>query len=125
MKSITYTFVKPIPSKKNSKQIFKNRSGKMFISSSSNYKDWQRIELMLIKSKIKERNISKCSIDYCFYSPNKRTWDISNKLESVNDLLVDAGILIDDNYKVLSSMIVSYNGIDKDKYCEITINYGA
>jgi Holliday junction resolvase RusA-like endonuclease len=123
MKSITYTFVKPIPSKKNSKQIFKNKSGKMFISSSSNYKDWQRIELMLIKSKIKERNISKCSIDYCFYSPNKRTFDISNKLESVNDLLVDAGILIDDNYNVLSSMIVSYNGIDKDKYCEIKINY--
>lgn len=123
MKSITYTFTTSIPSKKNSKQIFKNKSGRMFIFSSSNYKDWQRIELLLIKSKIKERNISKCSIDYSFYSPNKRTWDLSNKIESVNDLLVDAGILIDDNYNVLSSMIVSYNGIDKDKYCEIRINY--
>lgn len=123
MKSITYTFVKPIPSKKNSKQIFKNKSGKMFISSSSDHKDWQRTEFFLVKSKIKERNIKRCTIDYNFYSPDEKAWDLSNKVESINDLLVDAEVIVNDNFKILYGMTVFYNGIDKDKYCEIRINY--
>lgn len=41
----------------------------------------------------------KVTINYVFYCQDLRRRDVSNMLESINDLLVDVGILKDDDWK--------------------------
>lgn len=93
-----------IPSKKNSKRIFKNRStGKLFITASSAYKAWQaktkplmeRQKLLMIEP-ITSPFID-CSITIYINDTGKKSYDLSNKAESILDCLVDAGVLADDN----------------------------
>ena len=50
-------------------------------------------EIRPIKHRIK--------VDYVFTPKDRRLFDISNKIESINDLMVDLGIIEDDNYKFL------------------------
>jgi len=52
-----------------------------------------------------EKRILKCeSITYHFTFPDKRVRDLSNAVEGINDALVLAGVLKDDNWKVTGSM---------------------
>lgn len=95
-----------IPSKKNNKQIFKNsNTGKPLITSSKNYKAWHQIssyQINLQKSAIKKVKfpIQKCNFIRVtlFYGTNHRS-DNTNKVESIHDLLVDTGVLQDDDWK--------------------------
>ena len=62
-------------------------------------------------------------IHLTIYSENKRKFDLTNKAESIMDLLVDAGILLDDNYEVVPKLILEYGGQDKENpRCEIQIH---
>ena len=52
-----------------------------------------------------ERRILKCeSITYQFSFPDKRVRDLSNAVEGINDALVKANVLKDDNWKITGSM---------------------
>lgn len=92
-------------SKKNNQQIFFNRhTGKSFITPSKQYKEYEQNALWFIPK-------GRC-IDYpvnvkcLFYMPTKRLCDLTNMLEAVDDVMVKAGLLKDDNYKI----IVSHDG---------------
>lgn len=92
-------------SKKNNQQIFFNRrTGKPFITPSKQYKEYEQKALWFIPK-------GRC-IDYpvnvkcLFYMPTKRLCDLTNMLEAVDDVMVKAGLLKDDNYKI----IVSHDG---------------
>lgn len=50
-----------------------------------------------------------------FYVENKRKADLSNKAESIMDLLVDASVIEDDNFFVVPRLILNYKGQDKEK----------
>ena len=45
--------------------------------------------------------------------PDARKTDLSNKVESINDLLVKYGLLEDDNRNVIKELKVVCNGVDK------------
>lgn len=60
-----------------------------------------------------ERQIS--SIELIFYPSTKRKADATNKAESVMDLLVDAGIIEDDNWFVVPKVELQFGGVDKEK----------
>jgi Holliday junction resolvase RusA-like endonuclease len=48
--------------------------------------------------------------------------DLTNKAESIMDLLVDAGVLQDDNWNVVPEVILRCKGIDRtNPRAEITI----
>lgn len=84
-----------IPSKKNSR--INTRSGRSFPS--KRYTEWHEyagMQLLGIKP-IKE----KIKVSYTFIPQDKRKFDVSNKIESINDLFVDMGIIEDDNYTFL------------------------
>lgn len=49
-----------------------------------------------------------------FYPSTRRRSDLTNKAESIMDLLVDAGILEDDNWFVVPKVTLLFGGIDKD-----------
>ena len=49
------------------------------------------------------------------YPPDKRLFDISNRAESLMDLLVDAKIIEDDNYKIVPELLIKFGEIDREK----------
>lgn len=62
-------------------------------------------------------------ITLTFYPQSKRKSDLTNKAESVMDLLVDCGVLTDDNWFVVPSLTLKFGGADKENpRVEITIN---
>ena len=109
------------PSKKNNRICFV-RNGKMMNIPSARYKEWHASAIEQLKSyndgiigDIKEVTLK-------FYAPDKRANDLSNKAESIMDLLVDRHILEDDNWFVVPKLIIEFKGIDKDApRCEIFI----
>ncbi len=92
-------------SKKNHQQILINRkTGKPFISPSKQYKDYERDAMWFIP---KDRQIDyPCNVKCLFYMPTRRLCDLTNMLEAVDDVMVKAKLLKDDNYKI----IVSHDG---------------
>ena len=49
------------------------------------------------------------------FAKDKRRFDLSNRFESVADLLVDCGVLADDSVDVLPDVRMIYGGIDRTK----------
>ena len=102
-----------IPSKQNSKKIVRNGSRVRLISSDA-YKSWHTdATIQLYKQRVKAVGIEHCSIELDIYFPDMRVADLTNKAESVMDLLVDFGVLKDDNWKVVHSVTIK-GDIDRD-----------
>lgn len=108
-------------SKKNSQRILKNKkTGKRFISPSEQYKQYERDAMYFIPR-------GHC-IDYpvnvkcLFYMPTRRKVDLTNLLEAIDDIIVKAGLLADDNYTIIESHDGSRVYYDKENpRTEITI----
>lgn len=102
MKEINFTVPLPPISKKNSQQILVNRStGKPFIMPSKKYKEYESAALWYIP---KEKQINTaCNVKCLFYMPTKRKCDLTNLLEAIDDILVKAGLLADDNFTIIES----------------------
>lgn len=50
-----------------------------------------------------------------FFNRDKRRHDLDNMASSVLDLMVDAGLIVDDTCLVVKSVQLSYQGVDKEK----------
>ncbi len=110
------------PSKKNAKQIVYVK-GRPLIISSKDYKQWHEEQMWFLKSKRLKPFTEPVRVRIESYSENKRKYDLSNKAESILDLLVDAGILPDDNYSVVPELTLLYKGVDKESpRSEVTID---
>jgi len=108
------------PSKKNSIGLM-FRGGKMFKFPNSRYQSWHKDAIKTIKTPTKRLDKVEL-VHLTIYGDTRRKFDLSNKAESIMDLLVDAGILLDDNYEVVPKLILEYGGISKENpRCEIEI----
>lgn len=102
-----------IPSKKNSKQIVFIK-GRPLLIASKKHKEWHKEQsIMLVKHRIPEP-IEQCKIHLSFYAPDKRHADLSNKTESILDLLVDNHIITDDNWFVCPHLTLELIEVDKE-----------
>ena len=54
------------------------------------------------------------SVKCLFYIKSARKYDLTNLLEAVDDVMVKAGLLTDDNYKIIASHDGSRVLVDKD-----------
>lgn len=110
-----------IPSKKNSKRwIF--RGNKKFLVPSLNHEKWhQEIISSLKKREIPLiKNIKSVKIE--IFPKTKRKADLTNKAESIMDILVDSNIIIDDNWFEIPEVTLRLGDISPDKpraYIEI------
>ncbi len=124
MADIRFTIYGRIPSKKNSKIIICRGNRPMLIPSKS-HKYWHEEQSWKLKEtkRIIKKPLDLCPIIYIdFYSPDSRRSDISNKVESIMDLLVDNEIIQDDNWFICPILVLRFCGIDKDNpRAEITI----
>lgn len=108
-------FTVPLPpiTKKNHQRILKNfRTGKPFVAPSEQYKSYEAQALWFIPKGV--------CIDYpvnvkcLFYMPTRRLCDLTNLEESIDDIMVRAGLLKDDNYNIIAGHDGSRVLYDKD-----------
>lgn len=116
MKEVVAKFTIPIPpiTKKNHQRILKNRrTGKNFVAPSEQYEQYEAAALWYIPKRGTPIDFP-VNVKCLFYMPNNRQCDLTNHLESIDDIMVTAGILKDDNYKILVSHDGSRVLVDKD-----------
>ncbi len=102
------TILGRIPSKKNSR--INTRSGRSFPS--AKYTAWHKdASSQLIGQKAIPIG---SSLQLNFYFPDNRRTDLSNKTESIMDLLVDNGFLEDDCWQVVPSLTLQGMEVDKE-----------
>lgn len=66
--------------------------------------------------------IEKAEIKATIYFPNRIRADLSNKFESIGDLLVDAGIIKDDKWECVPRIEIVSGGVDtKNPRAEVEI----
>jgi Holliday junction resolvase RusA-like endonuclease len=98
-----------IPSKKNSKQVFRNR-----LFPSKNYIAWQKEMMQYLQDEYGQlRTYDSCEIKMTIFFPDRRKSDLTNKAESIMDLLVDFWILKDDSHDVVYTLHLHSGWVDK------------
>lgn len=103
-----------VPSQKNGKQIFINkRTGKRFITSSQNVKNWQEQALWQLKGQTPIVGYP-VALTMIFKYDSKHRHDLDNSASTVLDILVKAGLLEDDNTSYVETLTLQYGGVDKD-----------
>ncbi len=96
------------PSKKNSR--INTRSGRSFPS--AKYTAWHKdASIQLITQEAPQ--ISSSDITLTFWMPDNRRCDLTNKAESIMDLLVDSALIIDDCWQEINPIHLYCEGVDK------------
>lgn len=112
------------PAKKNSRVITR-RGGKILNIPSQIYRKWHDDALWQIEEMKIPESKPNYSITYYFWFKDKRKHDLDNAQASVNDLLKDAGVIIDDDSKLLVETHCYYMGVSKENpRVEIEISSG-
>lgn len=110
-----------IPSKKNSRCLFV-RGGKLFNIPSKAYAAWHKQAITQLLPYKNEDNTVFSTARLRIWAPDKRAADLSNKTESIMDLLVDAKIIEDDNWWIINNLTLEFMGVDKvNPRCDITL----
>lgn len=113
MKNTLITIPGDVPSKKNSKQII-YRGGRSFIISSNKFLSWHKMTLQHLQAHYRGLKVENLdSITMIIFPSSKRKSDLSNKFESIADLLVDAGVIEDDNWFIMPKVHLIFGGVDK------------
>ena len=121
---VTYTIRLTPVSKKNSMRILTNRNtGKYFIAPSEQYKQYEAKAVWFLRPRPPKPIDYPVNVQMLFYMPTKRRVDLVNLEEAVLDIMVQAGILADDNSNIVASMDGSRVLYDKQRpRTEITIH---
>lgn len=91
-------------SKKNSQEIHINcRTGKPFVSQGKLYKQFEA-ECGYYLLKFKKNISTPINLKCTFYVKDKRKRDIVNLLNAIQDILVEYGVIADDNYNIVKSV---------------------
>lgn len=105
----------PITKKNSMRIMHSSKTGKPFIMPSQKYMDYEAEAVWHCKRVGVQRPIEEpVEVKCLFYMPTRRRVDLTNLLESIDDVLVKTGVLKDDH----SGIIVSHDGsrvlYDKD-----------
>ena len=88
--------------KKNSQQIIKARGHSMIIPSAQ-YRRYEQECLVQIPDEARQRIDSAVNMQCEYYMPTRRRVDLCNLLGATCDILVAAGVLEDDNCRIVAS----------------------
>ena len=107
----------PLPPTSNSAYPNNPKIGRRFLSSEG--KAWK--DLAAWKMKATREKFERCSITIRLFFPDKRRRDIGNFIKLPIDALMDAGVIVDDNWVVNPELHV-YGELDKgDPRVEIEV----
>jgi Holliday junction resolvase RusA-like endonuclease len=101
--------------KKNHQRILKNRStGAHFVAPSEQYENYEAAALWYVPRRSAPIDIP-VNVKCVFYIPTARACDLTNLLEAIDDIMVKAGLLKDDNYKIIAAHDGSRVYVDKNR----------
>lgn len=109
-----------IPSKKNWRSVFNGR-----LITNKSFALWEKLQLVALKEQevIPMGFNEPLEIRYAFRWPDERKTDMSNKIESINDMFVKYWLLEDDNQTIIKCIKSISMWKDKNNpRCEIFIN---
>lgn len=110
--------------KKNSQVIARGRGGRPFIMQSKDYQLYEAQSTNILKQNIKNIIMTKKDempinypVNICalYYRATRRRVDLVNLSEALCDVLVNAGVLADDNFQIVASMDGSKVLIDRER----------
>ena len=99
-----------IPSKKNSRNIFR-RDGRIFNIPSKEYERWHQNAGLHLLGKKAHDDVKM--VELRFFMPDIRKTDLTNKAESIMDLLVDSKILFNDSWQCVPEIHLIAEGVDR------------
>ena len=102
MKIILYG--RPITKKNSGRIVMAGRYPKLLPSKA--YVDYEKDCLLQITGKYKKMLSGAYNVKCLYYMPTRHRVDLTNLLNATNDILVEAGVLEDDNCKI----VVSHDG---------------
>lgn len=121
MKTTKFTIKGRIPSKKNSRIIIMGKK-RPFSIPSTKYKEWHKQATLQIQEIKSITNIQEVAI--LIHFPDNRKADLTNKAESIMDLLVDNKIIADDCWQEIPTINLISMGVDKENpRAEVIITY--
>lgn len=77
---------------------------------SAKYVEWHKAAAPQVP---RVKQVTPTAVRITLYSPTAAVYDLTNKAESIMDLLVDCGVIEDDNYKIVPEVTLLYGGIDR------------
>jgi len=108
---IAFTILGDTPSKKNSKRLIQVK-GRWIPISSKHYEKWQKSALNQIEWD-EGPLAGELAVEISIFAGTQRAGDLTNKAESVLDLLVDKHILADDNWFLVPRVTLTFGGVDR------------
>lgn len=98
--------------KKNSARILQGRGGRRFVAPSAAFEEYQTGCLWQIRAP-PEPISARVNVRCVYYMATRRKVDLANLIEATCDILVTAGVLADDN----SRIVAAHDGsrVDYDK----------
>lgn len=103
-----------VPSKKNQQRIAVNKATlKPILLPSAQHQKWEAINLGVFRGVVNQLAIdgmslplTRCRLKLLLYFPDSKTRDLGNKLETIADIMKDAGLIMDDDFKVFNPLFV-------------------
>lgn len=107
-------FGNPRP-KKNNMRPARRRNGSLMLIQSQNYIDFAELAKPQLVKQYKDNAIDYAvNVKLIYYRADNRRTDLVNLQNATLDILVDANVLADDNYKIVQSTDGSRVYVDKD-----------
>lgn len=108
----TYNLYGAVASKKNGKQWIK-RAGKRYLVPSDFHAAWHEEAGYQLKVQRRPKEpLESARIVLTFRAPDMKLADLTNKTESVMDLLVDHAVLKDDNWFICGDIHLKFGGVE-------------
>lgn len=104
-----------IPSKKNSRRAIYVH-GRTIMIASKDHEAWHKAAALELRVQMPRKLIlsgPNC-VTIALYPPNKVRGDLTNKAESIMDLLVDCGVLRDDNWDEVPEVNLIFAGVSRE-----------
>ena len=100
--------------KKNSQTVVHNGT-RMYVRPSKAYEEYRRAAFLQIPGSMRQQISQRINLKCVYFMQTRRRVDLVNLLEATCDILVDAGVLEDDN----SRIVAGHDGsrVDYDKEC--------
>ena len=74
----------------------------MFIIPSEAFKQYERDAGYFVNRYSRMKINEPVNVECRFYMKTRRLCDLTNLLEAIDDILVNAGVLVDDNYSIIA-----------------------
>lgn len=115
MTKINLTILGDPKPKKNDHKIFKNRrTGNLYIGNGETYLDYARDFKIQVTGRYKKKIEVPVNVKCVYFRKYKYKVDLTNLLSATNDLLVESGVLTDDNSHIVASHDGSRVFFDKE-----------